>query len=213
MDPADHVLTIINSSKGVRCYHLTIEHAVSGRNGKQLTMGKARTENGKEVSCVTLVLLLRSETTVDVCKIQLGVDIPVTQTRISSDIIDWKPHPCPHLRESVHCAEVFPLGGQGPYLCTQGFGGGLTHFAHPSTYHALDFRCPVGTPILAVGSGVVTEVRETCLSTGIHVSNFFQWNGITLMIDSIEEATQRKEVCRNHVVEYVHIQVSFIAFI
>ena len=29
---------------------MTIEHAVSGRNGKQLTMGKARTENGKEVA-------------------------------------------------------------------------------------------------------------------------------------------------------------------
>ncbi len=73
----------------------------------------------------------------------------------------------------------FPLAG-GPYLCSQGGGGGLTHFAHRSTYYALDFECPVGTPVLAVAAGVVVEVRKSCSCSGIHVSNFFEWNEVVL---------------------------------
>ena len=35
-------------------------------------------------------------------------------------------------REPRHAC-CFPLGGAGPFLCTQGAGGALTHFAHAST--------------------------------------------------------------------------------
>jgi hypothetical protein len=76
---------------------------------------------------------------------------------------------------------AFPLRG-GPFQCTQvtlaaprpnaarasslspraqGMGGHFTHY-HASTYHAVDFRCPVGTPVLAVAAGTVTEVKQVC---------------------------------------------------
>ena len=39
----------------------------------------------------------------------------------------------------------FSGGGSGgpPFLCTQSAGGALTHFAHPSTFYAVDFRASV----------------------------------------------------------------------
>eukprot|EP00966_Prymnesium_polylepis_P048716 1127704-Prymnesium_polylepis.1 len=44
----------------------------------------------------------------------------------------------------------FPLAAADrSYLCSQSAGGGLTHFAHPSTFHAIDLDAPVGTPVLA----------------------------------------------------------------
>jgi len=42
----------------------------------------------------------------------------------------------------------FPVQG-GPFLCSQGFGGELTHFL-AETFFSIDFDCEVGTPILAV---------------------------------------------------------------
>ena len=35
----------------------------------------------------------------------------------------------------------------------RGHGGRLTHFVHASTYFALDFDCPVDTPVLSMADG------------------------------------------------------------
>jgi murein DD-endopeptidase MepM/ murein hydrolase activator NlpD len=86
----------------------------------------------------------------------------------------------------------FPLRG-GPFLCSQGFGGAFTHF-YPGTQHAIDFECAVGTLVLAVGAGVVTETSEDNTETGIHVHNLFKWNSVMLHLDD------------GMFVEYVHIQ-------
>lgn len=100
----------------------------------------------------------------------------------------------------------FPLGGGGPFLCTrvlaafpffvsrglggtfsaprrQGAGGLLSHYAHASTYYAVDFRCPEGTPVLAIGAGVVDGVRCGERESSIHVSALFKWNAIVLRLD------------------------------
>ena len=64
-----------------------------------------------------------------------------------------------------------------PFRCSQGAGGAFTHF-YPGTMHAVDLECPVGTPVLAVGDGVVAEVKHDSHSSGIHVANLFEWNSI-----------------------------------
>mmetsp|Transcript_14478 Transcript_14478/g.17893 ORF Transcript_14478/g.17893 Transcript_14478/m.17893 type:complete len:198 (+) Transcript_14478:362-955(+) len=88
----------------------------------------------------------------------------------------------------------FPLDPcRGPFLCSQGFGGHFTHF-FAGTHHAVDFECPVGTPVVAIGDGVVTNVRDVNVVTGIHGSNLFKWNSVTVKMHDGNYA------------EYVHIQ-------
>jgi murein DD-endopeptidase MepM/ murein hydrolase activator NlpD len=72
----------------------------------------------------------------------------------------------------------------------------LTHM-FAQTRHALDFRCPVGTPVVAVGDGEVVDVRQDADSSGIHVGNLFEWNSVMIRVDSVTPPV---------FVEYVHIQ-------
>ncbi len=102
--------------------------------------------------------------------------------------------------------DVFPLAQSAdspdttPWLCTQTRGGSLTHFAHPSTYHAVDFRCPVGTPVVSVFCGTVVEVNSSSSSTGIHVNNLFDFNSIM-----IKKSTSDEDSEETLFAEYVHI--------
>ena len=90
---------------------------------------------------------------------------------------------------------AFPLEASGgPYLCSQGVGGALSHFAHPSTRHALDLECPVGTLVVAAGPGVVRSVQQEVREGGILVPLLFKWNAVVLELDSGET------------VEYVHVR-------
>jgi murein DD-endopeptidase MepM/ murein hydrolase activator NlpD len=57
----------------------------------------------------------------------------------------------------------------------------LTHF-FSGNYHAIDFRCDIGTPLVAVADGIVVQVKTDSTVTGIAVSNLFQWNSILLQI-------------------------------
>ena len=90
---------------------------------------------------------------------------------------------------------AFPLeAATGPYLCSQGVGGALSHFAHPSTRHAIDLECPVGTLVVAAGPGLVRSVEAQAEEGGILVPLLFRWNALTLELDSGET------------VEYVHVR-------
>ena len=80
-----------------------------------------------------------------------------------------------------------------PVLCTQGFNGALTHF-QLGTYHALDFACEIGTPVVAVGDGTVRKLQQGNTASGIHVDNLFCWNSLILELDS------------GFFIEYVHIR-------
>lgn len=86
----------------------------------------------------------------------------------------------------------FPLGGDGPYLCTQGVGGGLTHF-FPESYHAFDLQCPENTEVLAVVDGRIGEVHQTTQVSGIHAFNLMAWNSISV------------ETACGITIEYLHI--------
>ena len=187
VDPETMVLTVINAKPTPRCFHVTIEHPATGFDGAQLQMGAAKREDGDDgIACVTLVLLIPPLTMAEVCAIEVEDGSPGS-VRLSSDCLDWEPHSDPN-STALLVLERFPLAGDGPWLCSQGAGGGLTHFSHPSTYHAIDLECRVGTPVVAVGDGVITDVRDRCCASGIHVKNLFTWNSITLHLDAPQEA-------------------------
>lgn len=56
-------------------------------------------------------------------------------------------------------------------------------------------RCDVGTPVVAIGPGVVVEVQDSNTASGIHTANLYKWNLIALGLDN------------GSYVEYVHIKV------
>ena len=98
------------------------------------------------------------------------------------------------------------------FLCTQGEGGRLTHF-FSGNQHAVDFRCPVGTELLAVADGVVVEVCDKNTLTGISVNNLFEWNNILLEIDARPKNGGEEEESLEEeplFVEYVHISKSIV---
>ena len=73
----------------------------------------------------------------------------------------------------------FPLAAEHtPAFCTQGVGGRLTHF-YPESFHAIDFRCAEGTPLLAVGDGTVTALHSMKSASGISAANLTEWNALT----------------------------------
>ena len=118
---------------------------------------------------------------------------------------------------------------QSPYptsfLCTQGEGGALTHF-FAGNYHAIDWACPVGTPLVAVANGTIVQVKDNLQHvSGIAVSNLFQWNAILLQVDvttattttTTTTTTIRGDDQSNYImrdgplfVEYVHISQSLV---
>ena len=99
------------------------------------------------------------------------------------------PHAAPGLWTGLTLG--FPLGGPGPYLCTQGFGG-RGHHRGPSSHHAADLACPEGTPVLAMADGTVTHTRTDAVLSGAHV-------------DLLPECNVVKLRCGAHTITYLHL--------
>ena len=79
----------------------------------------------------------------------------------------------------------------------------MTHF-FAGNLHAIDWACPVGTPLVAVGDGIVVESRDSnTLLSGIATTNLFEWNSIVLQL--MDASSIDKDPL---FVEYVHIQSS-----
>ncbi|CAJ1370826.1 unnamed protein product [Effrenium voratum] len=173
IDPEDKVLSVFNSTEEERCYCLSLAAAARGR--APLRPGQARKEDGSIKEIIAFVLVLPAKSVMDVCKLRGPAAKDVLTLELQSDIVTLQPPP-PLLAGFSY---GFPLAG-GPFLCSQGHGGKLTHFAHPSTFYALDFDCPVGTAVLAMEDGTVTEVRQSDTVSGIDVRNFFKWNQVTV---------------------------------
>ncbi len=74
-----------------------------------------------------------------------------------------------------------PFLSSGTFLCTQGFGGTLSHFL-PQTRHAVDLRCPPKTPIVAIAPGEIVSIQSSTRVVGCHISNLFAWNSVMLKI-------------------------------
>ena len=205
----------------------------------------------QERNCTTLIVLCPPRTVGHLCYLEhTNDDISYYENCIDSDIQIWKSHP--NIPDVHHRTIRFPLltssttkdtetlssavsSALSPsYLCTQGVGGSLTHFLI-GNYHAIDFSCPIGTPIIAVGNGTIEQVHmmshpnneNTTAVTGIAVSNLFHWNSILLRLDdndtdnkdvpdNIESVTESTNIeygtSTNNAlfVEYVHIATSIV---
>jgi len=193
IDP-DGVLTATNASDRPRCFFLSLPplRGCFGAKGR-LDPGRARNTDGVEQAMIMFVLVVRPRTVMDVCRVK-GLH-KYSSLNVQSDVFDLIATPTPPIHPRVY---GFPLGLSGPFLCSQGSGGQLTHFAHPSTYHAIDLECAVGTPVLSICEGIVKDVADSVTVSGVDVRNFFRWNHVVVAhVDGT-------------IAEYVHIRAGSV---
>lgn len=196
VDPEEQELVLCNvRDESVVAYITVYDRVLRGRGGRLLQAGSTTNEEGKSRSCTTLIVLCPPYTFCHLCCIEFPPGSELEDLPLESDVQVWNQHPDP---TDEHNRSVgFPLQG-GPFLCTQGEAGQLTHF-FSGNLHAIDFRCPIGTPLLAVGDGIVVEAKHEHTLTGVAVSNLFQWNSIIIELDKQAENDEPLFV------EYVHI--------
>jgi Peptidase family M23 len=212
IDPEDYTLTLCNVDRSnFKIGFITIyDVSVRGRRDQILQSGYTSSleETGMDVSsglamhdegndtaqpthkqtrtCTTLIVLCPPSTFCHLCYLPSDIS---PEDCIDSDVQIWIPHPNPN---DMHSRTIsFPLSSSSnatasSFLCTQGVGGSLTHFLS-GNLHAIDFACPIGTPIVAVGNGTIVQAKTDCSHvTGIAVSNLFRWNSIMLQLDDVD---------------------------
>ena len=240
-------LTLTNIKDTTSILFVTVYDVdLCGADGKILTSGWTYTTTAKNTTtqrkCTTFIVLCPPQTFVHLVTLvpnqTIGSDterIPITswsQIEIESDVQQWSFHPNvkdehPHL---LH----FPFHGNEEeavnedqatksYQCSQSENGNLTHFFH-GNYHAIDFACPIGTPLYSAINGVVVEVKddggggqnqnnttstnEECDEiievSGIAARNLFHWNSIMIQSTDVETSDPL-------FLEYVHIQTNSCA--
>jgi hypothetical protein len=193
IDTDEKTLSICNIENITKVAYVTVyENQCLGHERYKFAQGQTKDEKGKIRRCSTFIVMCPPLTFVHLCHVEID-DMMLVQ--VDSDVQQWSQHPNP---DDSHSQVLgFPLRG-GPFLCTQGEDGQLTHF-FKGNLHAIDFRCDIGTPLLAVADGVVVETRDSNTLTGIAVSNLFSWNSILIKLD---DATDDGPLF----VEYVHVQ-------
>lgn len=178
IDPEEKVLSAINVTDRDRCYFISLPARCGciGARGRILQSGMAKSLGGLEEQIVAFILVLGPRAVMDVCKLKSVQD--VRDVEVQSDIFDMPPPASISSPESHRFSYRFPFQGPESYLCSQGFGGRLTHFAHSSTFYALDFDCPLGTPVHSMADGMIAAVKELDHVSGVDVRNFFRWNQV-----------------------------------
>ena len=183
------------------------------------------TTTTKERKCTTFIILCPPQTFVHLCSLapnqtQDDSTTPITswsQIDIESDIQPWSFHPNiddehPYLLHFPFHGSIIEEEGSlevvdttTAYQCTQSCDGQLTHFFH-GNYHAIDFKCPVGTPLYSPVNGIIVDVNDSITDgkevSGIAASNMFQWNSIMIRVEDegVDAITDPLYV------EFVHIQ-------
>ena len=197
IDPEEGTVTLCNVTNQIKVAYITIyESNCYGKDGRQFESGFSTDNDGRSFSCITFIVLSPPMTFCTLCHVDVE---DMSQVRIESDVQQWMQHPNPLLKHETPL-QGFPLEGAS-FLCTQGIGGHLTHY-FSGNLHAIDFRCDVGTPLLAVEDGIVVEVSVGNTLSGIGVSNMFKWNSILIRHQS--------ENGDPFYTEYVHIQSSTV---
>jgi hypothetical protein len=201
LDPETLMLTAINTTPRFKSFFISFPYPATGKGHRPLQSGIWRERDDEEPQkVITLIAILYPLQVIDLCLIE-APGMEMEAIALSSDIKelpdDWDMsqliQPSPPI-DPVG-PYLFPLAGEGPFLCSQGNHGGFTHF-YPQTCFAVDLECPIGTSIVAVGEGEVVEVMEGNEVSGIHVDNLFKWNSLTLRLSD------------GVIVEYVHIKTS-----
>jgi len=204
IDPVEQTLTLCNiQDEHVVAYITVYDLTLRDKKQRILRAGNTTDSNGNEMAATTLIILCPPTTFAHLCYIDCPSSLE--DLKMDSDVQVWNQHPNP---SDQHPAILqFPLQG-GPFLCTQGVGGHLTHF-FAGNLHAIDFRCPIGTPLLAVANGTVRQVKQDCQVTGIAVSNLFTWNSILIELDTndaLSESAPEPLFC-----EYVHVNKAVVS--
>mmetsp|Transcript_7366 Transcript_7366/g.11782 ORF Transcript_7366/g.11782 Transcript_7366/m.11782 type:complete len:387 (+) Transcript_7366:415-1575(+) len=197
VDPEELLLTVVNAeSDKLKSFNISIVGKclpAKSAQGMVFNAGETIDAAGNASKCLTFVLVVRPMQAMDVCYLNAA---PVESTLLVSDVKLIPLEASKVVSNEDSPIVKFPLGGRGPYLCSQSAGGHFTHY-FPGNFHAIDFECPIGTPIVAVGNGTVIEMCDSVRVEGIHTSNLFSWNSVLIQLDD-----------SNLYVEYVHIQHS-----
>ncbi|KAL1525267.1 hypothetical protein AB1Y20_020132 [Prymnesium parvum] len=226
LDPRSGVLSFLNRSDEEKAFFVSVRTLrCVGAAAVPLSRGAWRRGGGAS-QVTTLVVRVGPGEAIDVCKLQGARRL--RSSHIYSDIVDLPRAIAPHAHGVPPPVVLgFPLAAGRPFLCSQAEGGRMTHFAHPSTFHAIDLDAPVGTDVLAVEGGTVLSVQQErrtratpCCTEhrviarappmppqdardgGIDCSLFFQFNCLVLLLDRRSE----DEAAEDIVVEYVHIR-------
>jgi murein DD-endopeptidase MepM/ murein hydrolase activator NlpD len=205
VDPKTKTLSVVNENTFARVAIVSVETtACVGRHGRVLMQGQSVNVSGVITQVTTFIVLSPPRSIVDLCRLRIK---NARTLKIDSHFSD-SPHQTAQTRGKAVNITVFPLrssksaASDGSFLCTQSAGGEFTHFQHASTFHAIDFRCPIGTEVVAVCDGRVVSVGgpdggALVHSGGIHVRDLFAWNSLVL------EATAPD--FSGVIFEYVHI--------
>eukprot|EP00927_Polykrikos_kofoidii_P051731 TRINITY_DN45526_c0_g1_i1.p1 TRINITY_DN45526_c0_g1~~TRINITY_DN45526_c0_g1_i1.p1 ORF type:complete len:337 (-),score=28.12 TRINITY_DN45526_c0_g1_i1:125-1135(-) len=187
-DPREGFFTVANAEPCTRFAFLTFTGTdVRDRDGGLFEKALTRDDAGNETSVTTFVIVVEPFTALSLCRTDQAPDL------YGLPFLPLKLPATPSVPESLPPALRFPLPvKKGPYLCTQGVGGHLTHFFAES-FHAIDLRCPCGTPVLSAGDGVVKALTQRRRCSGIHCANLQKWNSVTVHLDC------------GFIVEYLHI--------
>jgi len=209
-DSETTVLAVSNRNPFVCSAYLTLQGVDAlDREGRRWPCGSVRSDEGSADRVVTFVIVVESWSFLSLAYVpgrrfprrcffsglQRLEDNPskaLTTPSPMSSAHPIRPPGCKSLMP-VSLIGAFPLPtAKGPFLCTQGVGGHLTHFFAES-YHAIDFRCDCDTPVLSVGDGVVSEISMRHCCSGIHAAHLEMWNLLALRLDS------------GYIVEYLHV--------
>lgn len=193
-NPKDQIFTVTNASwKFARFAYLTFSGVeVFDCDGCPFAKGVTRNDQGTEDWATTFVVVVPPRVALKLGRVDTtdpGADVfALPLARLARDSA---PSPESPLSRPAREAEEGDEGGDfcfplpaacGPYLCTQGVGGHLTHFFSES-FHAIDLRCALGTPVLSIGRGVVKSISEKHCCGGIHVSHLTKWNALSIELD------------------------------
>lgn len=193
LEPGSHLMSFVNAADEERAYFVSVRrHGCCGGSGRLLASSGWLDEHGRKFVSTNFVVRVAPREVAKVCTI-VGLKRQ-RDLSVCSDIVPVLPPPTSSGPPLVLGFPLAPMGA--PYRCSQAAGGALTHFAHPSTWHAIDLDAALGTPVVAAADGTIVGVKDgSDAGGGADTSLFFAFNSLTQLLSD-----------GTTTVEYVHIR-------